>query len=387
MRLITYIITVTFIALFASGCAFSSKQSLSGSPKVNSKLFDQTQEPDFATIEHDFRAKPKPKPEPKIQTFPFFNPETPEDDQEIQPTPEKTVTNQTGIAPKATVIELTPKDEPEPSVISKAATSNFTSNELSHIKFSNQKLFTTSNSFVVDLDAEKENCCYPCSGKLISAYGMRGRRMHTGADIKAQHGDRIYAVFDGIVRLAKPYSGYGNVIVLRHNNGLETVYAHNSRNMVKAGDKVKAGDVIALAGRTGTATTEHLHFELRVQGQVLHPGLLLDLANRRIQSGKLIVRKNSSGGISAQRKDGSTVDSQDAPSAPVVPASSSQSATTASKSTASASNSSAVYHTIASGDTLYALALKYKTTVAAICKLNNITPKTVLQLKRKLRLK
>lgn len=100
--------------------------------------------------------------------------------------------------------------------------------------------------------------------------------MHTGVDIKAVPNDTIRAAFSGVVRMSKPYSGYGNIIVIRHYNGMETAYAHNSRNLVTVNDVVKAGDPIALAGRTGRATTEHLHFEFRVANQALNPSLLLE---------------------------------------------------------------------------------------------------------------
>ena len=93
---------------------------------------------------------------------------------------------------------------------------------------------------------------------------------------------------DGIVRLAKPYYAYGNVIVVRHYNGLETVYSHNSKNLVKPGDYVKAGQPIALTGRTGRATTEHLHFEVRVNGQHFNPNLVFDLQERKLNNQCLV---------------------------------------------------------------------------------------------------
>ena len=103
---------------------------------------------------------------------------------------------------------------------------------------------------------------------------------HSGADIKTKANDSILCVFDGVVRMAKSYGGYGKVIVVRHFNGLETVYSHNSKNFVAPGDSVKAGQVIGLTGRTGRATTEHLHFELRANGQHFNPGLLFNMSTR-----------------------------------------------------------------------------------------------------------
>ncbi len=106
---------------------------------------------------------------------------------------------------------------------------------------------------------QKEDYAFPLPGaKVISPYAGR-RKHHSGVDLKTCANDTIVTAFDGIIRLAKPYHAYGNVIVVRHYNGLETVYSHNSKNLVKPGDYVKAGQPIALTGRTGRATTEHLH--------------------------------------------------------------------------------------------------------------------------------
>lgn len=119
--------------------------------------------------------------------------------------------------------------------------------------------------------------CYPLAGaKVISGYGRRGGRSHSGVDLKTKPNDEIRAAFDGEVVFSAKYSGYGNLIRILHGNGLETYYSHNSKNLVKVGDKVKAGDVIALTGRTGRATTEHLHFETRINGKAYDPSRYFD---------------------------------------------------------------------------------------------------------------
>ena len=123
--------------------------------------------------------------------------------------------------------------------------------------------------------------------KNITPYAGR-RKHHSGVDLKTCANDTIISAFDGIVRLAKPYYAYGNVIVVRHYNGLETVYSHNSKNLVKPGDYVKAGQPIALTGRTGRATTEHLHFEVRVNGQHFNPNLVFDLQERKLNNQCLV---------------------------------------------------------------------------------------------------
>jgi len=103
----------------------------------------------------------------------------------------------------------------------------------------------------------------PIKGKVISPFGYRGSHFHAGTDIKLQHGDTVRAAFDGFVTKACPYSGYGNLVILKHPNSIETYYSHLSKCLVQMGDSVKAGQVIGLGGRTGRATTDHLHFEIR----------------------------------------------------------------------------------------------------------------------------
>ena len=120
--------------------------------------------------------------------------------------------------------------------------------------------------------------CYPLPGaKVISPYkNNRGSHRHTGVDLKTKANDPIYAVGDGVVTMSKNYSGYGKCIIIKHADGTETLYAHNSKNYVKEGEKVKSGQKIALTGRTGRATTEHLHFEVRKNGKPVNPMPLLE---------------------------------------------------------------------------------------------------------------
>ena len=127
---------------------------------------------------------------------------------------------------------------------------------------------------------------------MISAYGAR--RGHSGTDIKTKANDTIRCAFDGIVRMAKTYAAYGNVVVVRHDNGLESIYSHNSRNLVKSGDIVKAGDAVGLTGRTGRATTEHVHFETRINGQHFNPNLIFDLKERTLRKECIKCTKNGS---------------------------------------------------------------------------------------------
>ena len=126
--------------------------------------------------------------------------------------------------------------------------------------------------------------CFPLPGaKVISPYGQRGGRQHTGVDLKTKAKDKIYAAFDGEVVFSGKFHGYGNLVRIKHANGLETYYAHNSKNMVKVGQHVKAGQVIALVGQTGRATTPHLHFETRVNGKPQNPTNYFDMTNHTLR--------------------------------------------------------------------------------------------------------
>ena len=173
----------------------------------------------------------------------------------------------------------------------KNITENFSSREKSDIAASDPLLMAEENSMLIDLSlVQKEDYAFPLPGaKVISPYAGR-RKHHSGVDLKTRANDTIVSAFDGIVRLSKPYYAYGNVIVVRHYNGLETVYSHNSKNLVKPGDYVKAGQPIALTGRTGRATTEHLH-EVRVNGQHFNPNLVFDLQERKLNDQCLVFTK------------------------------------------------------------------------------------------------
>lgn len=165
----------------------------------------------------------------------------------------------------------------------KDITKRFTARDMNDIKVKDPKLFAEHTTEIIDLSLlPDEAFAFPLpGGKVISPYGGR-RKHHSGTDIKTCANDTIVAAFDGIVRMAKPYAAYGNMIVVRHYNGLETLYSHNSKNLVKPGDEVKAGQPIALTGRTGRATTEHLHFEVRINGQHFNPNILFDFNTREL---------------------------------------------------------------------------------------------------------
>ena len=159
--------------------------------------------------------------------------------------------------------------------------------------------FERSSAFELDLEKiEKQHWSYPLPGsRVISPYG--GKRSHGGVDIKTKPNDEILAAFDGVVTRSGPYFGYGNCIVIRHAYGFETLYSHQSKNFVKVGDRVKAGQVIGLTGRTGRATTEHLHFETHFKGRRFNPAILFDHASKQLQAATL--RLDKSGRVSSKK--------------------------------------------------------------------------------------
>lgn len=187
--------------------------------------------------------------------------------------------------------------------------------------------------------------------KITSNFGPRWRRMHNGIDIKVYIGDTIRAAFDGKIRMVKyERRGYGKYVVIRHENGLETVYGHLSKQLVKEDEYVKAGEPIGLGGNTGRSTGSHLHFETRVLGQAINPAFLFDFEKQDIVADSYMfykkgVRKGSSSSIlMADSGDGSIK-----------------------------------YHKVRKGDTLSAIAKKNGTSIDALCKLNRITRRTTLR--------
>ena len=212
----------------------------------------------------------------------------------------------------------------------------------------------------------------PVEGTFLSPFGYRGRRVHAGIDIKLEAGDPVGAAFDGVVRMAKYYSGYGNCVVIRHYNGLETLYGHLSKIKVKVNQQVNAGDIIGLGGRTGRASCNHLHFETRFQGKAFNPKQLIDFETYSLVSDTFTVTR-STYGLSRDYLPGTTISTMVADNGVV-------------KSKAKSAKSKK-YHTIRSGDTLSALSRKYGTSVKQICSINGIKPSKKLQLGTKLRVK
>ena len=212
----------------------------------------------------------------------------------------------------------------------------------------------------------------PVEGDFLSPFGHRGRRVHAGVDIKLEAGDPVSCAFDGVVRMARRYSGYGNCVVVRHYNGIETLYGHLSKISVKVNQQVKAGDIIGLGGHTGRASCNHLHFETRFQGKAFNPKQLIDFNTYNLLADTFMVTK-ATYGLSRD----------------YIPSASNEIIATNNDSIKHNAKSSKPkkYHTIKSGDTLGALSLKYGTSVKQLCSINGIKPTKTLKLGTKLRVR
>ena len=133
---------------------------------------------------------------------------------------------------------------------------------------------------------------YPYKGYMSSKYGPRKGRSHQGVDLPLKTGDAIYATFDGVVRYsAFSSSGYGNLVIVRHDNGLETYYAHLSERLVEANDRVVAGQQIGKGGSTGRSSGPHLHFETRYKGQSFDPERLFDFKTGDLRNSEILLKR------------------------------------------------------------------------------------------------
>jgi hypothetical protein len=205
----------------------------------------------------------------------------------------------------------------------------------------------------------------PVKGQILSKFGIRHRRMHTGTDIRLNSGDTVRCAFDGRVRLAKKFSGYGNLVLVRHNNGLETIYAHLKSIKVKVNDTIKAGDLIGLGGRTGRATCNHLHFETRLFGEPFDSNKYIDYNTFALQADKVYYKNKQFVTNLADLRD------KPAPENKLLLAS---------------GGSGASKHVIKRGDTLSVIARKYNTTVKKLCVTNKITAQKTLKVGSVLRI-
>lgn len=228
-------------------------------------------------------------------------------------------------------------------------------------------------SVVIDLvdSLTSYHCPYQGSVHPRGKYGPRRRRQHQGVDLPLKTGDPVYATFCGRVRISQyNKGGYGNLVIIRHDNGLETYYGHLSERMVEPGQWVEAGQIIGLGGSTGRSTGPHLHFETRYYGQSFDPERLIDFKNGTLSRETFLLKKSffsiySNAGQDFE--DEIANEEQDKKEA--------------------AEKAAMKYYKIRSGDTLGAIARRHGTTVANICRLNGIKSTTILRIGRSLRVR
>ena len=214
--------------------------------------------------------------------------------------------------------------------------------------WNNQYAHAYGNAIIPDTyTIDLTGFCMPTpSTKITSPFGPRWRRMHNGLDLKVNIGDTIVAAFDGKVRIVKyERRGYGKYVVIRHDNGLETVYGHLSKQLVDTNQLVKAGEPIALGGNTGRSTGSHLHFETRFLGIPINPALMFDFEKQDIVADSYTFHKTKGSSGTAR----------------------------------SMASGEGLFYKVKKGDTLGRIAARQGTSIDKLCKLNRITRKTILR--------
>ncbi len=204
-----------------------------------------------------------------------------------------------------------------------------------------------SDTVMIALAVDSCSFVAPFIGRKTSDFGMRRYRHHYGVDIKVLTGDPILSAWEGVVRISHYDRDYGNVVVVRHNNGLESLYAHLSKRKVQCGDWVEAGDLVGLGGNTGRSTGSHLHFEVRYLGEPINPNEVIDFEHGLLCYDTLHLNQEHFEYLKELR--------------------------------------AIKYHRIRQGDTLSGIARRYGTTVSALCRLNGIRPSTTLRIGRSIR--
>lgn len=195
---------------------------------------------------------------------------------------------------------------------------------------------------------------FPAPGAITSNFGPRRYRYHYGTDIRIKVGDSIVSAFDGKVRIIDyERRGYGHYVVIRHKNGLETVYAHLSEVLVKLDQDVKAGQLLAWGGNTGRSTGPHLHFETRYLGNAINAALLVDFENHKVFADNYLITKKSSFAYQKAVKQ----------------------------------MKAAKYYKVRNGDTLGRIASKNGTSIGKLCKLNGISTRKILRIGQRIRVR
>jgi murein DD-endopeptidase MepM/ murein hydrolase activator NlpD len=206
--------------------------------------------------------------------------------------------------------------------------------------------FKRDTTYKIELENYEVGCYeMPAWGPLSSPFGWRYNRYHKGVDIQIRKGDTIRNAFDGMVRFAKKKGGYGNAVIVRHFNGLETVYAHLYKINVQEGDVLSSGDIIGLGGSTGHSTGPHLHFEIRFLGMPVDPQYFISFDYGRPLYNTVLLKKNKNGLLAAFHPETEV-------------------------------------HVVEKGETLSKIAMQYGLSISSLRQLNHWAPKQYIRLKK-----
>ena len=231
-----------------------------------------------------------------------------------------------------------------------------------------------------------DSYCCPRQGERSSKFGYRHGRRHQGIDLPYPTGTPVYATFDGKVRISDVVGGYGNLVVIRHANGLETFYGHLSQRNVEPGQWVSAGDVIGLGGSTGRSTGPHLHFETRYMGNAFDPAWIIDFKTGTLRHRMFKLRPwyfDANSNYVQAVDDEDEIFRTDEEERLLAE----ERARKEAEARAAAAEAAKQYYTVKSGDTLSKIARKYGTTVRALCNMNNIKETSTLRVGQRLRVK
>lgn len=233
-----------------------------------------------------------------------------------------------------------------------------------------------SESFDIAMDTFS----LPFDGYMTSRYGIRWNAMHAGVDIALRTGDTVRSAWDGVVRYAMMNrGGYGNLVIVRHRNGLETYYAHLSRVKVESGQFVSAGEMVGLGGNTGHSFGAHLHFEIRFYDVSIDPEKVVDFRQAKVVSHALAITPELVNGRVPVMNDFDEFESVEFVAGVVFPLAGTLGGTTPA--------SLRVYHTVRKGDCLEKIARRNQTSVQDLCRLNHLDELKWLYVGQRIRVK
>lgn len=201
--------------------------------------------------------------------------------------------------------------------------------------------------FELNLGISDTSFCMPCQGPVTSQYGWRDGKPHRGIDIDVDVMDTIRAAFSGKVRVARYYGGFGRIVIIRHDNGLETFYAHLHKLKVKPNQEVKVGQLIGYGGNSGKSEGSHLHFECRFMGEAINPETFISFEDQTLKTKDLVLKKSKIGYACFPK--------------------------------------GSEFHVVKKGDYLHKIAEEYGTTVKILCDLNGIKSNKLLVVGESLR--